>query len=771
MKKKKRNLASNVCQTGTADCSYGQTTALDSPTLNGSSIGEEVLEYLYNGSPRQKVVEGESDVIERLNGALGGQEQEQADGDGNGNGGGINDACVEEKKNSPFCRRGIETEGSLQSCTTPEDSPPLTFPSSSSRYFSPEGPQRSGPEADILSLSNTSGSETPVLFPPSPDTARLSPPAYTSISLIPPNVYKVRSSSAWGEKDAKDAVDVRRESGHGDNDSNFSYHEDHHCSNAGSSNKDNSNNDVSTNSRFSATKSAKKFTSKFAFSQFENSQLNESSSAARSTHINVASSSQSVRQGTAGNHPSLHGPHSNSFKSASKQSSPKARSVSSRSSPSSKIHLNQNGTSAKRAREKDKEKEVSVKTNVLVVDEAFTRSFSECFVVRLFPRELAIILDSLGFPLNAETVKICDRNSTSSGAGKSRFIELSLFNENLFASTLCDAVRENSFIDKAAAQPGEAFSISKKKTLIAMNQIKSLLVGEWIAVRELVLKITRMSMSASEDNDNRDSHSCYESKNDGGEKTDSSTDSVVDCRPSLWPEKQIDEFLRLCRFPNINGSTFNIGTGKDFLDAKLESVSSSFNMTQSLLRERFIIFQRFLRILDAWWGRGLRPSDPYSATFKMLADTLTVDTDESYLCEGRSMEKEREEKEEEEGEDGVPSDRTVPYTGGLVDENLVGPSRSYRTNDNTTNNSNSNNNNDSNSSSSCSSITRQDLLDTKHTTRDEIVRLSLTSALLLSWSPLNRAYGWNVPLSVLTSLSKRIGGMRTYHLRFLFITF
>lgn len=734
MKKKRRDLASNACRTDTADSTYELTSALESQSVNGFQISEDIGDYLYDVSPGGRV--GEGSASGRHDSVLNRQ------GRGHGQSECTNDACVEEKKNSPHGPHGIHTEGSPGSRSTPEDSPSLVFASSSERYFSPEGPQRSGPGADLFSVSKSpgSGSETPVSSPLSPDTYRLSPPAYTSLSLIPPNVYSVGSCTAWGEGDAKIISEEQREAGRDDDNSNGN-DRDFDNSNTSRSNSNNLNSS-NNNDHNDATKIAKKFKSKYSFTKFENSESSEGSRAVRSTHGNTADSGQSVRHSSAGKtaNPQVSHPHSSKTKNSS----------SSRSPPTSKPYVNPNYNSARRDRqrekeksEKDKDKGVPVKTNVLVADEAFARSLSDCFAVRLLPRELAIILDSLGFPLNADTVKICNRNSTMAGAGKNSFIELSLFNENLFASTLCDAVRANGFMERTVAQPGEVFSISKKKTLIAMNQIKSLLVGEWVAVREFVLKITRVSSSASasEDDDNRNSHSCYESKGNGVGNNDNSADSVVDCRPSLWPKNRIEEFLSLCQFSNSSSGTSSIETGRDFLDTKLEHISSTFGITQSLLRERFIVYQRFLRILDVWWGRGLRPSDPYSATFKMLADTLTVETDVSYLCEGRPGEREGE----GEGEDGAPSDGTVPYTAGSSDANFTGASHSCR--------------NDSNISSSCSSVTRHDVLDAQHTTHDEIVRLSPTPALLLSWSPVNRAYGWNVPLSVLTSLSKRIGGM------------
>ena len=42
--------------------------------------------------------------------------------------------------------------------------------------------------------------------------------------------------------------------------------------------------------------------------------------------------------------------------------------------------------------------------------------------------------------------------------------------------------------------------------------------------------------------------------------------------------------------------------------------------------------------------------------------------------------------------------------------------------------------------------------------RDEYVRLSDSSVLLSEWLPMSRAYAWNVPLTVLSALSRRIEG-------------
>ena len=178
----------------------------------------------------------------------------------------------------------------------------------------------------------------------------------------------------------------------------------------------------------------------------------------------------------------------------------------------------------------------------------------------------------------------------------------------------------------------------------------------------------------------------------------------------------------------------------EFLTIEYEDLASKFEITQSLLKERFFVFQRFLRILDNWWDRGLRPSDPFSTTFRLLVEKL------GNVNYGNSS------------KDLIIYDDDINFNINSCSDKHVSVIGNKRNN-----NYNNNNNNNTYTNTNINKINNKNNSSTKNINdrisgEIEIVRLSDPSSLLSAWSPINRAYGWNVPLSVLTAVSTGIGG-------------
>lgn len=79
-------------------------------------------------------------------------------------------------------------------------------------------------------------------------------------------------------------------------------------------------------------------------------------------------------------------------------------------------------------------------------------------------------------------------------------------------------------------------------------------------------------------------------------------------RPSLWPNNWIHEFTKLLQFPE---KYFSLLSGKAFLDIPKSFLKDVYGVIPSLLQARFVLYQHLFRLLDEWWDKGIRPNDLY----------------------------------------------------------------------------------------------------------------------------------------------------------------
>jgi hypothetical protein len=138
-------------------------------------------------------------------------------------------------------------------------------------------------------------------------------------------------------------------------------------------------------------------------------------------------------------------------------------------------------------------------------------------------------------------------------------------------------------------------------------------------------------------------------------------------------------------------------------------------------------------VIDAWWDQGLRPSDPYTGSFKYLADN-GIDTARSTPTPRNPLTSQPHDyiKKEVSSKEHILNDRRIHDT---KKDNINNHDDNDNDNDNDyNNNNNSNNQNDD----SCHGS------DNNNNDNTKTITIASPDDLLLSWQPLNRAYGWGI---------------------------
>ena len=195
-----------------------------------------------------------------------------------------------------------------------------------------------------------------------------------------------------------------------------------------------------------------------------------------------------------------------------------------------------------------------------VFDLAFSTVTESMTNLSLYEYEMRKLITSLGY----ESVLPYNAGLTSLDRGK--LMNLPFKSPQAMASMVTQYVRSLTDDGDRCKAP---FTLSEKKSLLAIKHLTSLVKGNLRRVRRAVLA----------------NSSLY--------------------RPSEWTRDQITLFLSALELP-LN--KFNIVNGSELLELPSKTVDESLHLP-SLLQLRFHLHQRTLLLLEKWWDNGQRPSD------------------------------------------------------------------------------------------------------------------------------------------------------------------
>jgi hypothetical protein len=148
-------------------------------------------------------------------------------------------------------------------------------------------------------------------------------------------------------------------------------------------------------------------------------------------------------------------------------------------------------------------------------------------------------------------------------------------------------------------------------------------------------------------------------------------------------------------------------------------------------------------VIDAWWDQGLRPSDPYTGSFKYLADN-GIDTARSNPTPRNPLTSQPQEYIKKEV---------------LSKEHMLHDNRMHDTKKDTINDNHNDNNSDNNNININNNDNSRHGNDNNNNANAKAITIASPDDLLLSWQPLNRAYGWGISSTVLSTISNHIGGL------------
>jgi len=382
----------------------------------------------------------------------------------------------------------------------------------------------------------------------------------------------------------------------------------------------------------------------------------------------------------------------------------------------------------------------------LLLDEAFSRAIrAECSTIQFTAQEAAILLDALGCEL-VEPIGELNLDDIKTP------IDLPMLHAASLAAVLTSFAKEHRLVINH-----RAFCVSEEKAAVAVKRLKSLVEGPWRGTDKARMTILQF---------------CAGNQGRLG-------------RPSFWPLETTKgpgggKMQRLAKVLGFPEAPFADLSGQGFLETNKKETKTLLNLTPSLLQVRFAVYQHTLRLIDQWWDKGHRPEDvfkevsgaalgavllPFSAGIAnnnsnnnnnanltisqpvVAASSVVPPAKNDLLLEqesrkkvqdaklaadmAESNKKKKSKKSKGKGKNGGVSRSTLPTSpskwGQVVATNSLTSSASPPL-----------------ASSSLNQRT--------------YVEIAPLEALLQAWVPLNRAYGWGVPLEALTSLGGKLGG-------------
>lgn len=349
-----------------------------------------------------------------------------------------------------------------------------------------------------------------------------------------------------------------------------------------------------------------------------------------------------------------------------------------------------------------------------MLDVAFAKAFqAECASLPLTPHEALLLLDALDVDLAAPVATLVQALPPDVAP-----VEVPALHAAAFAAVLSGFARGGPGGRWAFVRHPNALSISEEAAGRGIARIRALVEGAWLGkARATILSFC-----------------------DGKSRLG---------RPSLWASGNVKAlFVTALGFPD---KTFLALSGKEVLELGRGKLWDHFRVGPSLLQARFAVYQHTLRLLEQWWEQGHRPGDdlkdaslyaagllgplvwpPLAAPSRLAAGELAAAAPAAVelprLLQPMAPPALKRTKRSKKAKAGVISAlaalAATPLPSSPKRWGQVQPGE------------------------------RQ----APSAEAELAVEVAPLEALLVAWVPLNRAYGWGVPLDVLTSLGGRVGG-------------
>lgn len=332
----------------------------------------------------------------------------------------------------------------------------------------------------------------------------------------------------------------------------------------------------------------------------------------------------------------------------------------------------------------------------LVVDEAFSIAFQEQCMSVRFKPREVLLLLDA---LDCEVPQAILEGSHQLSTSIPS-VELPVLHAGPLASVLTTYVRNYSLVANS-----RTFTLPKSQAELAVGRVCGLISGLW----SQAFPATTASADPSQTIRSQVLLNC-----------DGSIGKAA--RPVYWSDRQVRAVLSSMGFDSQKFAGFS---GEDLLSFEPSRVESEMDITQSLLLTRFAVYRQVLQLLDKWWELGHRPGDTYrevyrSAFLGSLMLPFRGPTASAPQQPGQSSErastnkapKSRQRKRRNSFQ-GLRKATASKFKWGNVDAR-----------------------------------------------QGETLELAPLESLMQSWVPLNRAYGWGVPLEKLSLMGGRIGGKR-----------
>lgn len=236
----------------------------------------------------------------------------------------------------------------------------------------------------------------------------------------------------------------------------------------------------------------------------------------------------------------------------------------------------------------------SIAQSKLVIDEALEAAMrAECSVIKLNVKEVAMILDALGYEITAGLEnEVARENDGFSTRNHAPICELPMLNAPSLAATLSAFAKENKLVFDS-----KHFQISESKANIAVRHLSNLVQGPWSKIRSILLQLTKYEESVNHDN----------------------VSGLRKVKPSQWSSKYTNIFLRSLQLVSKNdGTSVDINSsaidGEELLTVNRSMLKDVYGIVPSILQHRFCVYQHVLKLLNSWWSKGIRPDDVHVAS-------------------------------------------------------------------------------------------------------------------------------------------------------------
>lgn len=364
-------------------------------------------------------------------------------------------------------------------------------------------------------------------------------------------------------------------------------------------------------------------------------------------------------------------------------------------------------------------------------------------------QDLIILLDSLEIPINEPFLSVLNQSErtkpTSSG---DRHTE-EIFKESIsfpinhptsFAASIIDII-QNKYPMIISPDVSLPQLLTPLKVVQCLLSLIDLLKINYVNIRGLIF----LACSGKSEEEFGQSIKRKSYKATGASKNNNNLDvESVMRRPTHFTSPIMKTILQSIRHsPSLSSSTsitsntdfFSSGlSGKDFLQLSSKDFTNNFSMRSSLLMTRIKLYQSTLNILESCWDRGIRPQDKPLSFKNQSSNELSTSTSffqqPSYQQITRTLSRQM-------------VDKTKSFDGSINNSShLLSNTKGGK--DDTTHSSNSQNGTINNA--------------------NFFLILQDPQLVLNQYLSLNRAFGWNYSVSLLTVIANQISGCYCYQL-------